>query len=692
MKNFLISGLACAGLILATPGSALAHGGTYRGPGDVVPPNPGGGGGRTPGPSGPSTPGPGGPSTPGPAGPSTPGPSGPATGGPAGPGGGGGPRTGGIELEPDLTRWEFWWEFNKDPFINLKQAIHAGGVTTSSDIFFMGAGKQDVAKDTRKPSESQILDEILPALNRALESTDQRDITSSCLVAMAKIGKTTDEIDVLEICKKRLTSADQEIRETAALALGISQLTEAVPDLVALTTDSAEGRKLVARGSVDNRTRSFAAYGLGLVSWATSDVDVKQKSLDALRTILEDKSINDRNVRVAAINGISLLRPDAADPKGAELLDACLTALNDYWAQNLGAGEQLIQAHVPPAIAKLYDGVDLEANQPLAERLAKFKEEWIDVLTGRSKKQNITIIQSSVVALGRTTMPNESAKDATSKAERQVSETLQRYYDSGKDQQARYFSLVALGQIGGDLNRKFLLEALAKGSKAIEKPWAALSLGVLAHYKYENEGRNIERDDSLGQILLRELRDQKTPGVLSALSIALGLVRYTDAADTMRTLLADKQNVDDLAGYICIGLALMNDAEAMPQIRTLVEASVRRAERLQQAAIALGKLGDKEAAVLLVRLMTEDDQNLAKMSAIASALGFIGDRRTVEPLIKMLFDEGLTNLSRAFAAVALGGVADKELLPWNSKIGTNMNYRAAVETLTNGQTGILDIL
>jgi len=43
--------------------------------------------------------------------------------------------------------------------------------------------------------------------------------------------------------------------------------------------------------------------------------------------------------------------------------------------------------------------------------------------------------------------------------------------------------------------------------------------------------------------------------------------------------------------------------------------------------------------------------------------------------------------------VALGIVADKEPLPWNSKISTNINYRANTTTLTgdNG-TGILDIL
>ncbi len=91
-------------------------------------------------------------------------------------------------------------------------------------------------------------------------------------------------------------------------------------------------------------------------------------------------------------------------------------------------------------------------------------------------------------------------------------------------------------------------------------------------------------------------------------------------------------------------------------------------------------------------MLVEGGQNLAKMSAVASALGYIGDRRTIDPLLDMLFDESLTDLSRAFAAVALGGVIDKEPLPWNSKIGVNMNYRAMVETLTDGAAGILDIL
>ncbi|MCA8949436.1 MAG: hypothetical protein KDE27_08025, partial [Planctomycetes bacterium] len=68
MKTLTI-GLCCLTSILAWSAPVLAHGGQYRGPGDVVPP---GGGGRGSGAGGPTTGGPGGPSGPGPGGPVTP--------------------------------------------------------------------------------------------------------------------------------------------------------------------------------------------------------------------------------------------------------------------------------------------------------------------------------------------------------------------------------------------------------------------------------------------------------------------------------------------------------------------------------------------------------------------------------------------------------------------------------------------
>ncbi|MBL8739056.1 MAG: hypothetical protein JNL12_21705, partial [Planctomycetes bacterium] len=196
MKNLLLSALCGLGLAALLPETAHAHGGQYRGPGDTVPPAPGGGGGgRTGGPAGPSTGGPAGPSTGGPAGPSTGGPGGPSTGGPAATGGAppaagttGGPRGG--ALQDDLTTWNYWWEFNKDPYIRLRDAVVANsGVTTGDDGDFpVGSTLRPNDNSSLRPSAEMIQGEILPALKKAIDSTEQRDINSSCMVAMAKIG------------------------------------------------------------------------------------------------------------------------------------------------------------------------------------------------------------------------------------------------------------------------------------------------------------------------------------------------------------------------------------------------------------------------------------------------------------------------------------------------------------------------
>jgi HEAT repeat protein len=677
MKNLLISSLACAALVM---GHAYAHGGTYRGPGDVVPPNPGGGGApKTPGPGGPSTPGPGGPSTPGPSGPSTPGPSGPSTGGPGGPAARG-PSTGprGLTLEADLTGWQFWWEFNKDPFIRLKEAIQTGGPTTGGDIIYVGESKRAESKDVLRPSAAE-KKEILPALKRAMDGTDNRDITSSCMVAMAKIGMDHETFEIVPIFKERLKSKDQEIRETAALAMGISQMEASVDSLlVPLVKDAQAGRSLVDRSEVDARTRSFAAYALGLVAWANPKVETKRKCFETLKGILDDEKISDRNVRVAAINGIRLIRPDPA--KGEEeqkLLNECLATLTGYYEKKLGQGEQLIQSHVPPAIAQLLGR---------SKENGKYKDMFAAELTGEVKRAD-NIYQSAVLALGQMCLSGEEVKE-----EGKYSKLIQKYFEAGKDPQARNFCLIALAMIGGEDNRNFLLTALDKGKQASEKPWAAVSLGVYAFNKNQAGGANAATDPSILSALRAAFNEARNPETIGAMAIGLGLAKGVDAQNEMLEKLSKMKHQDELAGYLCVGLALMGAQSSLEDIRNIVRTSVRRPELLKHAAIALGKLGDKDVTNILQQHLAEDDQNLGKLSAIASALGFIGDRRSIEPLKKMLFDESLTPLSRAFAAVALGGVADKEMLPWNSKIAVGMNYRASVETLTNRSSGILDIL
>ncbi len=201
-----------------------AHGGQYRGPGDVVPPGGGGrGGGRPTTPGGPS-----GPSTGRPSGPTAPTPQGPVTGGPrtpaGGPTGGPGPTTGGRGYRPmvDLTGWQFWWEFNKDPFLRLREAILEGPPQTGDDSFYLGNTRRR-AKNYLAVTEKDKLN-VLATLKRAMDSTNNVDIITACMIAMAKVGRNHPDFKLLDVFKPHLASNNQEVRETAALALGIAAL------------------------------------------------------------------------------------------------------------------------------------------------------------------------------------------------------------------------------------------------------------------------------------------------------------------------------------------------------------------------------------------------------------------------------------------------------------------------------------
>ncbi len=690
MKKFLLSGLCCAGLLALLPETGHAHGGQYRGPGDVVPPSPGGGGGggSSGGPSGPTTGGPAGPSAPAPSGPTTGGGSGPTTGGPGAPGGGRGPTTGGrgVQIDDDLTEWKFWWEFNKDPFIRLKDAVQQGGAQTGSDDFFLGSTRRSEARDSLKPTEEQILGEILPALKKAIDSTEQRDINSSCMVAMAKIGTDHPDFKLIDVFKPRLRKPDQEIRETAALAIGIAAIAgeEEVKLLVDLALDEQKARDVYG-GSIDYRTRSFATYGLGLLANRHSKTEIKAQAFAAMKKLLTDDKVSDRNMKVAAINAIGILNIGSSGDADKALLDDALQCLEDYYMKNLGAGEQLIQAHCPTAIAKLV-GRDNEKSDHYKQLFAADLQE-----KGKVKRSSNDIARSCAMAIGLMAKPYDD-KDEKKCPDAKYSKLLLDTYHDHKDAQTRNFAVLGLGQVGGDLNREALLKEFDKGGKNQEKPWCSLALGVYSFFKYEQQS-NAPLEATIGSTLTDALKNNRDPSLIGALAIGLGLSRATDAADLMRGMMVQNVAKEEMAGYLCIGLALMNDTRSVEDIRNVVEQSVRRDSLLQQAAIALGKLGDKRVAEDLQKMLAaEEGGNLAKLSAISSALGFIGDQRTIKPLKDMLFDTKLGELSRAFAAVALGGVADKESLPWNSKIGTNMNYRASVETLTNRSTGILDIL
>ena len=292
------------------------------------------------------------------------------------------------------------------------------------------------------------------------------------------------------------------------------------------------------------------------------------------------------------------------------------------------------------------------------------------------------ILQSSAIALGMLVLPAEQHP-----ADEVFSEVLQSQWKKGRNQTARQLAVMSLGRIGGKANRDWLAKAYSRGNKATDQPWLALSLGVLCAPAAERG----EPDAFIGEMLLDELVEAATDDKRSALAVAVGLTGYSMAPTKLLNLLQQHAGDARTAGYLCIGLGLLRDPVATEQLSEVLSRSTRRPFLLQQCAVGLGVLGDRSANQQLVSMLRDTD-SVAVLAAIASAIGRIGDRRAIDALVAMTADRGISKLGRAFVAAALGGVGDKDELPWNVPLSVDCNYATGMDTLTNGATGVLDIL
>src|SRR5690606_20231488 len=339
-----------------------------------------------------------------------------------------------------------------------------------------------------------------------------------------------------------------------------------------------------------------------------------------------------------------------------------------------GQGEQVVQAHAMAAVAKILAGDD-------SGRTAAYLPAFVEELKERGGR-HAAMAQSAAQALGMLASPGDE----------DVCADLQRVARDGNDRQARAFATIALGEIGGDGNRAFLLRLLAHGHKAAVKPWAALALGVWSWRARAAGSAQGGADRTIGAALRSALGTVKALEARGAIAIALGLAREESAAGELRALLAEHERHDEFAGYVAIALGLLGDKTSVDMIRAAAKGALRRPQLLRQLAIALGMLGDHAAGAHLLGLLRSGDLNAATLGAVAGALGQIGDAAALAELVRLVGNDDLPDLARAFAAAAAGSIADEYLLPWNASLSAGVNYKSTRPPRTDGAAGVLDIL
>lgn len=723
--------LCVGGLLLTSPTPVEAHGGTYTGPGDTVPPGGGGGGGG----GGGATPGTGNPAGPGGPNSGSPQPHGPGYRGPGQPGNSnapGMPSSGGPDAGYDPTSWEYWWGFNQDPFLNLEAALFSGGPSSGLDGFYLGRGATEKPREHVGVSRGTISSVIVPALLAALENERDNDVVTGALVALAKIGESRSEtgetaFGLRELFESYLDDSSQEIRETAALSLGILASDEALETLFGLALDTPAGRELLPAGTleIDLRTRAFAVFGLGFAG-QRAESELRSEIVSTLVGLLEGEVLSaaQADLGVAAISSLGLvalpsdggLSPTEDSPATGARAASTSREAQVRWLVGYFEREDVddfVRAHVPTAIARLLQTGDLRApythvaEDSFAGSRQLAATALLAVLEPHAKTPH-RLRQSAVLALGRLgDVGRESDGDRGTgrKSEREdldarIRASLLRATED-VDQLTKRYALMALADVGARVGsdssedpeaveelRGRLLKSLSRGKGGVEH-WAALSLAVLERSRVAagrpTHGASL-RD------LHTALERARSSADIAPFAVALGIAKDPDAAPLLRAKL-ERENDPATRGYLMLALGLAGDfrsAEAMQ--KTLAKARFQ-GELLRQAAIGLGLLGDRHAAGQLVEML-EQASSQASQAAIAGGLGFIGDEQSVQPLTELLGDRSKTGAARGFAAAALGLMADEAELSWNTSLRYGLAWGASTRTLTSSSSGdgICDLL
>ena len=644
MRNLVASAFILA--LCAVP--AWSHGGQYKGPSDAAGPNASSGGAVAP------------PTNPGGA--AAPGPGAPSSGGATVTGAGTGSgqvrgksarkaTTGGgqIELGRGYDVWEFWWENNKDAFLNLKGRLTKTSNTSGSLGMLTGRGrKAESAGSSRRPSPTQIRQEVIPNLETLLRSETNRDIIDSAILALGRVAREESAEQVVQAAMPLLSHNELSVQTSSTLALGVLASTKATPVLKDLLADSSNGRQAVGGGQVNWLVRSFAALSLGLVD----DPDAAA----TLVGVIDKLPDSDRDIKVCAIVGLGLMSAENLSNDDRAFLYAKLKdrKLDD-----------VIKSYIPTTLGKLGD---VEAVPTL-----------VDVLSDRDT--DLYVRQSAAIGLGR----------LASITDDEVIEALSDYIKEGRDVQTRHFSFISLAKIGArdeapqdhaEAHEKIVSlfgREMTKPSKSKHEPWAGIGGALYARAHTGEQASMIER-------LKKAYEGTKDPSDKSAFAVALGLLNSKEMAPVLLDdFLSSKDQ--DLRGYLAIGLGLCNWTDAAEAMRGIVKNKTTTPTFRLQVATALGLMSDEQAVSTLIETLSTAE-TLGVSSAVAKALGLIGDKSAIPELQDIADDDDRNDITRAFACVALGIVGEKTDLPWNASISEDNNYRARVPAIDE----VLDIL
>ena len=454
----------------------------------------------------------------------------------------------------------------------------------------------------------------------------------------------------------------------AALALGVLGAPSAAPVLVGLLQDSEAGRTSIGRGSVPDVLRARAAYALGLVAEGSRITDLRTYASRALVAAAraEEPAID---VQVAAIAALGVAwRADGPAP------EEVVAVLSELLADT--ARHDFVRAQAGASLGRLGAGASAEARALASSTV-------LAVLDGREASQFVR--RGILRSLG----PLLAASDGVDAVRGRA--LLLDAMRSG-DAPSRAFATLACADLAREESisgtapaeresiESLLRRELAQ-SKALDRPWLALALGLVGR-RLSLEGRELEPESA--SALSAVVGHERSRETLPALVLAAGLASVDGVRER---LLAELDHAAD-GSYAALGLGFLGGAGGIEVLRAELEEADHRPLRMNRIASALALLGDAELVPELLRILARCGCDRSSVT-LAYTLGHTGDARVVGPLIAMLDDEAASDRKRAWASYALGLAADRRELPWVARYATQVDYLDAPPSLMSPYGGAL---
>lgn len=498
-----------------------------------------------------------------------------------------GPITPGTRGGGSFTPWELWWHFNREPWLRTRQRIEERTVLSGERI-------------SRDPFDRTALRDmvLLPVMVEALSDPDE-EVRTSAAVALGKFQARAEAPRLLDLFRR---DRIKQVREAAMIGLMLLREPSLREFFRGAVMDEGE----------TTRVRAFAVLALGLLG----DGEFLAGVMEAKPARLPGGETTEEELRACAVLALGWTGQALHVPR------LCAAALDDGAAVG-------VRGFAGSALAR----IDSILATPEMVRLVEDGEQEAVARVG------------SAIALGALVAP----------AEEGLLSLLGKKARRDRDGGVRTLLGMSLGRIGGELAAVEITAAL-QDCEATERGYFLLALGMA-------------RSRDSGAVLMEQFRSLRSGNDRGACALGLALAEHGDAVDLIRKECEDANPVFLPHGLVALGI--LYDTRSIP----LVEKALAEANDplvLREGALALALLRRAASIPALVKLL-EGAHSTYLRGGIAYAIGLVGDKNAVDPLLKIYRDRTRQGEERAIALAALGRIGDNERIPTLAQLAYDIN-------------------